>query len=324
MNLTDLDPRRQPKAIRIVIIATMIFFTIVGLAFSLHYLEFSFMRFFLNLLFMVFCGAFSSAVIVFAFAMFSDIANKNNYTKLEQVFSAKGFCMEESNIINAFMPAPSEADSALQSFLLVMAEEYDTAERCIAHINEPALSMRHFAMVMTSKIRLYMMTGRLEKAERLLSAYKDKLDMAYEVHPLFFDDFRIYADDAMEYYMLSAAYYDATKDPETAEQYRQKAAFHASNRSAAEADFFRRLLELNRLYANGQFEQAYALENELRGAAATMPQPATQGTRCNLQRYLEQAKILSFRNLNINPALMQSRALPEDSGMQIPAELQNL
>ena len=85
-----------------------------------------------------------------------------------------------------------------------------------------------------------------------------------------------------------------------------------------------RLLELNRLYSTGQFEQAHALENDLRGMAANLPQPASQGTRYDLQRYVEQAKVLSFRNLNINPALMQSRALPEDTGMQIPDTLTSM
>ena len=58
--------------------------------------------------------------------------------------------------------------------------------------------------------------------------------------------------------------------------------------------------------------------------AANLPQPASQGTRYDLQRYVEQAKVLSFRNLNINPALMQSRALPEDTGMQIPDTLTSM
>ena len=324
MQLADLDPRRQPKYVRVIVIITMAFFTFIGLCLSLRIISESVPRFFLNWFFMIFCGAFSSAVLIFAFTMFAEIANRNNGTKLEQILAVRGFCTEAADIMKAVMPAPTEADQALRCFLLVMAEEYDTAENEIAHINEPALSMRNFAMVMTSKIRLYMMTGRLEKAERLLQAYRTKLDMAYEAHPYFLENYRSYADDAAEYYMLSAAYYDLMHDAETAEDYRQKAMLASSNRSPAEADFFRRLLELNRLYSTGQFEQAHALENDLRGMAANLPQPASQGTRYDLQRYVEQAKVLSFRNLNINPALMQSRALPEDTGMQIPDTLTSM
>ncbi len=324
MKLADFDPRKQPKFVRVIVIVTMAFFTFIGLCLSLSLILESVSRFFLNWLFMIFCGAISSAALIFAVALFVEITRKNNDIKLKQILSAKGFCSEAADIIKAVMPAPTEADLALHCFLLVMAEDYDTAEICISHINEPTLSMRNFAMVMTSKIRLYMMTGRFEKAERLLQAYRTKLDMAYEVHPYFFEDYRSYADDALEYYMLSAAYYDLMRDTETADGCRQKAMFSSSNRSPAEADFFGRLLELNRLYSTRQFEQAYALENDLRGMAANMPQLATQGTRYDLQRYVEQAKVLSFRNLNINPALMQSRALPEDAGIQVPADLTSM
>ena len=46
--------------------------------------------------------------------------------------------------------------------------KYHEAEKEIAHTDETQQDSRDFAMIMTSKIRLYMMTDRMEKAEKLL------------------------------------------------------------------------------------------------------------------------------------------------------------
>lgn len=320
MNLPHWIPQNQPKYIRILIIVTLSFFTLIGLGLSIHLLEYSFGRFLIHSLYFMLLGLFASAVILYSFDFFSKIARRSTEERIAAQYIQQGMCMDMAESLKAIMPAPTDRDLVLRAFILVMSEHFHEAEQQIARINQPGLSMREFSMLMTAKIRLCMMTGSMEKAGKLLEQNQVKMDLAYENKADYFPDYRAYADDAFEFYMLAAVYYDLIQQPETAANYRKKAEFQASNRSSSELEFYKSLLELNRLYVTGKTQAAHTLENEMRGMVEHFNPPITQGLKNDLLRAVAQARIFSAAHDLVDVEVMQQRKLPQGNNETLPAD----
>lgn len=318
MNLPHWIPQNPPKYVKITMIVTICFFSFIGLGICLPLLEYSFGKYLVNVLYYVFLGLIGAAVILFAFQIFSKVVRRHTEEHLAAQYQNQGMCLDMAETLKAIMPAPTERDLVLRSFILVMSEHFHEAELQMSRINQQTLSMREFSMLMTSKIRLYMMTGKMEKAGKLLEQNQVKMELAYENKPDYFDDYRAYADDAFEFYMLAAVYYDLIRQPESAENYRKKAEFQVSGRSAAELEFYKHLLELNRLYVTRKTQEAHILENEMRGMAEHFNPPIPQGLKNDLLRAAEQAKVFSAATDLVNVEIMQQRQLPTGDGAALP------
>lgn len=299
-----------PKFVRItsLIFAALIMF--VGVILSLSIVGRSAGYALLNLLYYFVLAAGSGLIIIYAWKLYLSIIRKHTQKKLDDYFAQKGYCKEMFDTINAITPAPAPRERALSVFMLVMAEHYETAEREIAHIDELQQDMRDFAMIMTAKLRMYIMTSRMEKAERIFENHNGTLEDAYETKQDLLPEYRVYGDDAFEFYMLSAVYAILSNQPEREQHYRKLAVFQLSKRSAGESQFYTGLLELNALYARGKVQEAYELSQELFMLTEQMHPPFLQAQKNEMRRSLAQAKIFALYTNMIAEHQLSERRLP--------------
>lgn len=310
MNLPKLIPATSPKYIRITALVMFIFFEIIGLGMSLQALWVSPTAFLLHMIYFLILGGGASLIIIYVWEFFTHIARKKTYEKIGAYHAQNGFCLEMADALKAIMPAPTKRDRVLRAFLLVMSEHYSEAETEIAVINEPSLLMRDFAMLSAAKLRLYIMTYKMEKAERIFQNSSAKIDQSYEMQRDLFPQYCAYADDAYEYFSLAAVYALLTHREADAAEYRRKAAFQASNRCEAEMECYTRLLELNELYATGKMQAAHDLEQQLYVLPETFSPPMTQAQKNDFRRAVEQAKIFSAHASLAEESLLAERKLP--------------
>lgn len=311
MILRKLIPESSPKYIRITALIFFIIFEVVGLGLSLQALWVSFISFLLHAFYFLVLGCGAALAIIHFWAFMTRIARKHTFQKMAAFYAQKGICVEMADALKAIMPFPTPRDRVLRVFLLVMCEHYSEAETEIININEPSLPRRDFAMLATAKLRLYFMTYKLEKAERLLHNFGEQLDRTYDMQLDLFADYRAYADDAYEYFALASVYAQLIRQPEAAAEYRRRAVFQSSNRSEPEMQCYTQLLELNALYAAGKTQEAHALEQQLYMLPETFSPPMTQAQKDDFRRAVEQARIFSAHTSLSEDSLFAERKLPD-------------
>lgn len=321
MILRKLIPDSSPKYIRITALIFFIIIEVVGLGLSLQALWISFVSFLLHVLYFLVLGSLAALAIIHFWEFMTRIARKHTFQKIADLYAHRGICVEMADALRSIMPFPTTRDRILRIFLLVMSEHYSEAETEIAHINEPSLPQRDFALFSTARLRLYLMTYKLEKAERIFQNSGEKLDHAYDRQPELFADYRAYADDAYEYYALAAVYAQLTHRPEAAAEYRRRAVFQSSNRSEPEMQCYTQLLELNALYAAGKTQEAHALEQQLYVLPETFSPPMTQAQKDNFRRAIEQSRIFSAHTALAEESLFSERKLPEQGSSPEPSGL---
>ena len=299
-----------PKFVRITALVFLIVFTLIGFFLSLAIIGHSFGYALMNFIYYLLLAAGSAMAIIYSWKLYAHIIEKSTFKKLDNDFSRKGYCREMADSINAIVPAPPAKLKALRIFLLVMSENYADAEKEIANTNETAQDDRDLAMILTAKFRLYIMTDRMEKAQKLFENHNGTLEFAYETEPDLFDQYKVYADDAFEYYMLAAVYSILTNRADKDPEYRKRAAFQLSKRSPGESQFYTGLMELNRLYALGKSQEAYDLSNQLFMLTDQMQPPFLQAQKDEMRRALEQAKIFSAHTYLIEESQLTDRKLP--------------
>lgn len=297
-----------PKFVRLTALILFSLVMFVGVMLTISMASMSFGRALLNLIYYLLLAAGSALVIIYAWKLYFSLIRKHTLNKLDDYFEQKGYCKEMFDTINAITPAPSPRERALSVFTLVMAEHYEIAEREIAHIDELQQDMRDFAMIMTAKIRLYIMTSRMEKAGRIFENHNGTLEDAYETQPDLLPEYRVYGDDAFEFYMLSAVYSILTNHPEKETQYRKLASFQLSKRSPGESQFYTGLMELNALYARGKTAEAYTMSQEL--FMLTEQMQFLQAQKNEMRRALEQAKLFASYTRMIADSQRTERKLP--------------
>ena len=306
----------SPKYVCIAAYATFGVMAVIGLIMSLTLITRSASEALLIFIFYLLLAAGSALVIIYAWKLYRFIIRSHTKQKLDRYFAEKGFCKEMADTLNAIVPAPSPRENALRFFLLVMSENYAEAEREIAHINEMQQESRDLAMILTAKIRLYLMTSRMEKAERLFENHSGTLDFAYESEPDLLPEYRVYGDDAFDYYMLAAVYSLLTNHPDKAAEYRNRAAFQLSKRSAGESQFYTGLLDLNALYALEKTKEAYDLSQQLFMLTEQTQPPFLQSQKDEMRRALEQAKIFaSYTALRTESRLTERNLPPEEASV---------
>ena len=113
------------------------------------------------------------------------------------------------------------------------------------------------------------------------------------MQPDYLGEYIGYADDAFQYYMLSAAYARLNDDTAAEAANRKKAEFQVSNRSEAEMQCYTQLLELNSLYAAGKNQEAHTLEQQLYTLPDSFSPPMSQPQKNMFRTALEQSRILA-------------------------------
>lgn len=309
-----------PKFVRIIALVTFSFVMFVGVVLSLSLLGRSFGYFLMMLIFYFLISAGAALVLIYAWKLYTKIIHKHAYLKLDDLFAQRGFCQEMADTLNAIVPAPTERDNALRLFILTMSENYAEAEKHMKNINEMQLDSRDLAMIHTAKIRLFIMTNRMEKAQRLFEQHSEDLDFTYGLQPELTNDYRVYSDDAFDYYMLAAAYALLTNRTEQAADYRSRAAFQLSKRTPGESQFYTGLMDLNGLYALGRTQEAYDLSQQLYMLTEQMQPPFLQSQKDEMRRALEQAKIFAAHTNMIAESQLTDRRLPTSADVR-PAEV---
>ena len=302
----------SPKYVRITALVTLCFFVFVGLCMSLSVLTTSFGYFLLVFIYYLLLAVGAALVIIYAWKLYTRIILKKTYQKLDQLNEQTGFCKEMADTLNAIVPSPAQREKVLRIFTLVMSENYHDAERELAHLDETQLDSRNLAVILTAKIRLYIMTNRMDKAIRLFENHSGTLDFAYESDPDLLPQYKVYADDAFDYYMLSAAYSLLTNHPEQDTEYRKRAAFQLSKRTPGESQFYTGLMELNALYALARTKEAYDLSQQLFMLTEQMDPPFLQSQKNEMRRALEQAKIFSAHTTLRSESRLAERVLPKN------------
>ena len=319
MKRSDFDPRRQPERIRICLAgipaAAFLWCCAANMGSSLPELLFY------DLPIHLLAALVIDGILLVISVLVSKASHSGASDRLAQLYDAAGYCDEMAECLRA-SAASNERDKVLRAFILVMAEQYEEAEAELGRIMPAALSERESAMLMTAKLRLFMMTMRFDRAEHLLANEQNRLDGIYAREPDFSAEYCPYADDALDYFTLSAAFCDLTQQPEQAEHYRSMAKERVMSCSQTEKIILLSLQELNRLYAAGEQESAYKTECELMDLAETLT--AAAGRKNELRRRIGQAKIFSRLRAFAKPALKNERQLPPESAAPLPPELINM
>ena len=310
MNLPKIFPEATPRALRVTAYAFLALFELVGFAFSLRALTISTSDFVKSVLAFLLFGLLGLAAIGYFWQFLTKIARGNTFQKIEQYYCERGYCSEMPEALRSIMPAPTKRDKVLMAYLLVRAEDYTAAERQIADINQPSLLQREFAMLTTARLRLCMMTGKIEKFDRIYQDTKQKILGAFDLQPELLGEYKPYFDDAYDYFMLAAAYERLYGHMEQEAAYRKKAVFQASNRSASEMECYTQLLELNSLYAAGKTEEAHTLEQQLYVLPDSFSPPMTQPQKDEFRRAIEQSRIFSAHSAMAQQAMLTERNLP--------------
>lgn len=301
-----------PKYVRIIAIVLFSIVTFIGLCMSLSLIKQSFGYALMIMIYYLLIAAGSAMVILYAWKLYRSIIRKLTTKNLDEYFAQKGNCKEMADTLNAITPAPSDRERALLVFLLVMSEHYAEAEQKIAHIDELSQDSRDLAMILTAKLKLFMMTDRMDKAVRLLEKHSDSMEFNFELQPDLFPEYRVYSDDAFQYYMLAAVYSILSNHPEKEMEYRKRAMFQLSKRKPGESQFYTGLMDLNALYARGKTKEAYDFSHELFMLTEQMNPPFLQSEKDEMRRALEQAKLFAAYTTMIEETQLAERRLPTE------------
>lgn len=287
----ELFPPGTPKLLKKVAIITLLLFVIVGLSYALRLAEVSFGTFLISFVYFVLLGLGSAFVILMSWRWMSLFAQKLITRKMEEIYQERGYCRALADTAWS-NPTLTEKDKLQHVFLLVMAEDYEYAETMLLRINRTQLSGREAAIYDTCRLRMYVMTGGFTEAQTLFAQQKDEIGRAYEMMPDLFDhQYTPYADDALVFYMMAAALAVQNGEHALAEEYRRHAEFQITNRSETEMQYYPQIFDLNLLYAQERYDEAHAMENELRGEIEIRMMPL--GLKNDLLRFTAQAKIFS-------------------------------
>ena len=287
LDLSDFDPRCQPKHIQVFLVIFPLIFLFWGIvdALSDWYPGKLLLGIFVGLL----AGAAFDGGFLLVNALFAQSVNQGQQKKSDAVYAMQGVCTEITEQLRRIVPAPTERDKTLRYYLLVRLGLFEEARLQYADITRSLLTPREKAMLNTARLMQNMMTGNWFRTEHFFLEEQLVLDETYAVQPDFSETFCPYEDDTLDYYLLSAAYYEILGQHETAYAYRQKAGERAALRPFPEAQFLDSLMELHQIYAAGSVHTADAVAHDLSYEAAALASPATPGARADLQRYLTDA-----------------------------------
>ncbi len=291
-----LLPENTPKPIRITSIVTFVLFMACGIATTLRFIIDFPQKTKLSLLgvfiFFVILAIAAALAVAWAWLLINKAGHKVTVKNADQVFRHYGFSRKLAETFTA-APYPEDDDIVTSAYLLTAAECYKEAETALIPIDRTALSQRTLAMLNTTVLRMYYMTGRQEKLKRHIENTRERSEAAYEMKPEILDEYKPYLDDELDFDLLNMVYAAQTNNRELTDRYMRKLMFRISMRDEADRELFPRIADLSLFYAKGKYHEAHLLEQRLEGEIVNFSVPLSQPHKDELLRRVAQARIFA-------------------------------
>ena len=300
--------RETPELYRKAIWGTVILFSFVGLCFALKLMAKSLFAAFYSFLFFALLGVASAAVLVLFWGFLNNLTGKRAIQILDEKYRGAGIDKDAADSLKAAGFIETYSQKVLRLFLTVQAEYYQESEQIFAEIDETELTVRQLAMYYTTRLRVYLMTGKFDKAEIFYDERSDFLRDTYDEQPELLGEYKPYADDALDFYILSAALAAQRSQTELEAEYRKKAQFRISLRDETDMIIYPQIMDLNHLFATARLQEAHLLENELRGRIGSAP--ISGGRRAELDRLAAQARIFAAHTQIKSQLVRGERVMP--------------
>ena len=320
-----LIPEKNPKPIRLAAYITFGLFLIVGAATALKNIVYnpaqSGFALFLSFLFSALLGALGGLAVLWGWWLIGKLGHGASLKNADTVFRQYGIGTSLAGVFTA-APYPEDDDVIISAYLLTAAEHYKEAEEALIPIDRTAVSQRTLAMLNTTLLRLYFMTGRQEKIGRHLENTNARTENAYQMKPEILNEYKPYLDDVLDYALLNAVYAAQKGDTETADRYMQTVSYRISLREEADRELYPLIADLSLLYAKGKFQEAHQLEQQLQGKIVNYSPPLSQPHRDELMRRTAQARVFTPYFDRKAEAAMQRQAEKENGSMErrLPTE----
>ncbi len=291
-----LIPEKNPKPIRAAAYATFGMFVVVSAATALRTVidnpNKTGFELFLGFLFSALLGALGALAVLWGWWLIGRLGHKATLKNADTVFLHSGFSTALAGAFTA-APYPEDDDIVISAYLLTAAEHYKEAEEALIPIDRTAVSQRTLAMLNTTLLRLYFMTGRQEKIKRHLENTAARTEAAFQMKPEMLNEYKPYLDDEFDYSLLNAVYAAQKGDKVTSDKYMRAAMQRISLRDEADRALYPQIVDLSLLYAQGRFQEAHELEQQLSGRIANPGVPLSQPHKDELRRRVEQARVFT-------------------------------
>ncbi|MCQ2416606.1 MAG: hypothetical protein MJ071_02205 [Oscillospiraceae bacterium] len=302
-------PEELPKLMRIIQYVTIGFMTIVGFRFGVSALIHENGSFFGSVLLYVLIGIGCAALIGNFWAMLCNIQKKGLYAKADRVYQEEGCSLHLAECLKAGNMNETVEDWLMSAFVLTQCESYSEAEQALKRLNQHSLTSRQMAMYVTTQLRIYLMTARLEKAEILFHEQYARQMEIYSAQPDLMPVYKPYADDALDFYLMSFGMHAMEACDDAAELCRQEASFRVNQRDALDFQLYPDIMRLIGLNAAGAFQEAHDLQADLNGRIYSAR--CAEGKKRELNRLTEQARIFGMKKMmNRRPEQSENWELP--------------
>lgn len=322
-----LIPEKNPKPIRAAAYATFALFLVVAAATALRNVidnpAKTGFELFLGFLFSALLGVLGGLAVLWGWWLIGKLGHKVTLKNADTTFLQSGYGTALAGAFTA-APYPEDDDVVISAYLLTAAEHYKEAEEALIPIDRTAVSQRTLAMLNTTLLRLYFMTGRQEKIKRHLENTAARTENAFQMKPEILNEYKPYLDDIFDYALLNAAYAAQKGDKVTSDNYMRQVMQRISLRDETDRRLYPGIADLSLLYAQGKFQEAHALEQQLRGEIANPGLPLSQPHRDELRRRVEQARVFTPYFDQKAEAALQHQAKNADASMErkLPTEAQ--
>lgn len=297
-----------PELLRKVLWATVIFFAFIGFCIGARLIGKSPFAALYAFGFFLLLGIASDAVVIIYWRFLNKLSNRRVLQLLDEKYRSFGISKEAADCLKAASFVETATQKVLRLFLMVQAEYYRDSEPLFAEIDETALTPRQYAMYLTTRLRLYLMTGKFDKATILYGEHSDFLRDTYNEEPELLGEYKPYADDVLDFYLLSAALDAQNQRMQQEEEDRKSAQFRISLRDETDMIIYPQIMDLNHLFATARLKEAHLLENELRGRIGSAAIPA--GRRAELDRLAAQARIFAAHTQVKTQLVSGERVMP--------------
>ena len=291
-----LIPENNPKPIRITAIVLGSMFVIGGLSASLRMMidrpNSTRIELVISLFFFVLLGLLAALAVLWMWQLLGRIARRFTQNTADQLFRASGFTKELANTFQS-APYPEADDIVISAYLLTAAEHYKEAEETLIPIDRTALSQRSLAMLNTTFLRIYYMTGRQEKIRRHLETTNARSEAAYDMKPELLEEYKPYLDDELDFALLNAVFAAQNGDRAASGRYMKRAMFRISMRDEADRELYPLIADLSILYAESKYPEAHQLEQRLKGEIVNFSVPLSQPHKDELLRRVSQASVFA-------------------------------
>lgn len=322
-----LIPEKNPKPIRIAAYATFGMFIIVSAATALRTVidnpTKSGFELFLGFLFSALLGALGGMAVLWGWWLIGKLGHNATLKNADTIFLHSGYGTSLAGAFTA-APYPEDDDIVISTYILTAAEHYKEAEEALIPIDRTAVSQRTLAMLNTTLLRLYFMTGRQEKIKRHLENTAARTEAAFQMKSEILNEYKPYLDDIFDYMLLNAVYAAQKGDKAASDNYLRQAMLRISLRDETDRALYPRIADLSLLYAQGKFQEAHELEQQLQSAIVNSGTPLSQPHKDELRRRVEQARVFTpYFDLKAEAAL-QRQADNADASMErrLPTEAQ--